>query len=192
MKKTCIFLLCITMFAGMTAVLYGEPAVSETEEFYAVTGNTANDLRKSLNTLSPVTYNGKKYDAYTSWYVKWQFYWDSPDPDYSISRVTTTVDAKYTLPEWTGSEDADEDLKEKWNKYFKALLQHEKGHTEFGIRAAREIEAALRKIPPRPSSAQLEKEANSLGYRILNKYLQLEKQYDIDTRHGARDGALFP
>jgi predicted secreted Zn-dependent protease len=84
------------------------------------------------------------------------------------------------------------DTLQRWNRYYTALIAHENGHRDFGVKAATEIEQALLNLEARENCKRLEQDANAVGYEILNRYIADEKLYDIDTNHGMNDGAVFP
>ena len=108
-----------------------------------------------------------------------------------MTKVTSTVNVKFTLPKWKNRGDSNGMLRNKWDKYYMALINHENGHKKFGIGAAEEIESQLIKLSSK-SCKTLEKKANALGKNIIDKYASLEKEYDEETNHGMNNGAIFP
>jgi predicted secreted Zn-dependent protease len=153
---------------------------------------TADDIRTSLTHNSPVTYKGKKHDARTDWQVSWNYYWRETSRECKLTRINTSLEVSYTLPQLTTLAQLEEPLKSRWNTYYEALLKHEQGHQNFGIQSAREIETTLNALGSRKDCETLQKDANSAGHRILKKYAALEKTYDKKTNHGMKNGAVFP
>jgi len=172
--------------------LAAEPVVSVTSHYYQIQGDTAKALRREMNTKSPVKQNGKRYDAYTAWSVKWRYTWDRTEHRCEINRVTTTVDVTFTLPDWQNYEAAPSALQQHWDDYYQALVAHEQGHQAFGVEAATEIEQGILALGPRENCQRLERDANKLGYKTIAAHSASEKQYDLDTNHGMNDGAVFP
>ena len=188
MKKIIIISTIISLLSTTVAA---EPTVNIETKYYSIYGSSANELREAMNTKSPVRQSGNTYDAYTSWYVNWRFNWDSYNGECYMTKVTTTVDVEFTLPQWINRNEANSSLKEHWDNYYSALIDHENGHKDFGINAAREIESKLLTLSSKRCSS-LEKKANSLGTSIINKYATKEKRYDRTTNHGMNEGAVFP
>ena len=168
------------------------PIVNVETKYYKIYGATADVLRKEMNTKSPVRQSGNTYDAYTSWYVNWHFNWNISKRHCHMTTVTSSVDVEFTLPKWMNRNESNNDLKNKWDRYYSALIDHENGHKNFGINAANEIEEQLSGLPSSSSCALLKQKANTLGKEILDKYRTNEKKYDRNSNHGVNNGAKFP
>lgn len=136
--------------------------------------------------------DGRTYDAFTSWYVKWRYEYYTSDGYCSLEAVDVSVDVEYTLPKWVVKPLGNQKTWINWNRYSDALKKHEDGHRDFGIGAARDIEAALLSIGSRPRCDTLGADANAIGYRILDDYRRKEIEYDRKTEHGRTQGAVFP
>jgi len=169
-----------------------EPQINEDFNYYTVNGSTAKRIRQNLNLKTPITENGKKYDAYTKWHVTWNLRWKKSIDSCEITEITTKVDITYILPKLEKLESKNPSLKRKWGDYSTALIHHENGHRDFGIHTARSIEERVLTMGPRSSCRQLQSDANEIGYRTLDEYIQLEKDYDNKTNYGMSDGAVFP
>jgi predicted secreted Zn-dependent protease len=181
-----LLLLCLPLGAD------AEPTVSVTKEYYFVDGRTAQEIRNDLNAKTPVRQNGRKYDAHTKWNVDWHFWWRKKPGSCEISKVTTEVAVKYTLPELRDNYSIQNDLKEKWESYNRALVRHEEGHKDLGVNAARAIENGIWSLDPRHTCEQLEVDSNGIGHAIIEEYRILETKYDRETNHGMSEGAIFP
>lgn len=187
----------IAFLAGISFTLVNldataAPTVNIETEYYSVEGDTAAEIRRSLNRNSPIRYNGKNFDGLTNWYVKWRFWWEKSENSCQIDRVTTTVDIKYTMPRLENADSIDPSLQNKWNSYITALQNHEDEHKNIAVETAEEIEKAIANIEAADNCEELEDKANSLGHSIIEEYKEVQKQYDRDTRHGATEGAKFP
>lgn len=154
---------------------------SEAFESYVVTGNTANQIRQSINQNRDT-----EYDANTSWYVSWQF------ADCAGNGLVVTVDVTYDFPEWKPSATAAPELVASWQTYQDALFCHEYGHAEHGLDCANDVYTALAAIDAGGDCGKQQAEADATFSAILAEYNQLDLQYDADTQHGATMGAIFP
>ena len=182
---------CLLVFSIALPVC-AEPVIHIKHKLYSVNGTSAKAIRSSMTRNSPVIHNGIKHDARTDWFVSWNYRWHQSQHDCALTSVSTKLEVTYTIPELTTLAELKEPVTSQWNTYYTALLQHEKGHKDFGLKSAREIEQALLAISPQSNCDELEKEANATGHRILKKYAQLEKAYDRTTNHGVNNGAIFP
>lgn len=79
-----------------------------------------------------------------------------------------------------------------WDKYMTNLKTHENGHTENAKNAGIEIEKALWEMPTMSTCEALATAANNKANQIIKQHNDWDTQYDIDTKHGATQGAIFP
>ncbi|MGI9279532.1 MAG: DUF922 domain-containing Zn-dependent protease [Endozoicomonas sp.] len=168
------------------------PVIETSTENYEIEGSSSYELRHQLNDKTPVISDGERFDAYTKWGVHWNFEWTEKKNQCRIKSVTTQLDVKFILPEWVNRDTARKRLREKWDRYYAALQEHENGHKEIGFEAATDIEESVAAMKPEASCQQLEKKANALAESIIDQYVKREKKYDRITRHGLDQGASFP
>lgn len=182
------------LFLAMFLPSHGlaEPVVSIQRSYYTVSGKTENDIRADINAKTPVSENGRKFDAHTKWHVRWNFWWHKSSTACKITRVETKVDIQQILPKLVEDISLPETLSRKWRAYLQALIGHEDGHKSIGLSAAKEIEERLRGMAPGLTCKELESEANATAKGIIVKYARQEKEYDRRTRHGMNEGAVFP
>ncbi len=188
--KLISFNLSMYLILMLAVTAHAAPTVSVVKEYYSVSGNSVAEIRRNLNKETPVRIGDNRYDAYTSWHVSWNYRFTNNQSLCDISHISTHVKIKYILPKLIST--LSSGLHTKWNNYYTALLQHEKGHSNFALQAAQEIEDKLATVAPHKTCSELEATANTIGYQIIDKYVQLEKAYDINTQHGATEGAYFP
>ncbi len=167
------------------------PKLNEKYEYYNIYGDRAGKLREEMDKKSSARSGGQTYDAHTEWYVSWNFKYKKANNFYKITSITTDIDIDYYMPRWKNSYRGSAELRQRWDKYMRALAEHERGHKDLGVKAAREIESKIFRIKPQKSSNQLEKNANDLCQSIIAKYNQLEVDYDFRTKHGETQGAVF-
>lgn len=157
--------------------------VEEAVETYTVTGSSANEIRQSINAN-----RDGDYDAFTSWYLTWQYSNAACDG----SGLVVLVEIDYSLPEWDEPPDADPALVDEWNTYMDALVCHEYGHAKFGLDAANDVYSALSAIDAGGDCAAQQTQADAAFQSILDDYVAREITYDEETNHGATMGAVFP
>lgn len=187
-----MFILVVFSLAGIPVLAVSTPIVDLEIDYYLISGRTISEIRNDLDTKTPIREDGLNYDAHTDWFVKWNFWWHESNDQCTISKVTTSMDVQYILPKLTISKALPRLLKQKWEAYMKALLHHEDGHKNIGLRAANKIEKEIGNMAARRTCKQLEIDANGLGHRIIENFHGLEKEFDHKTDHGAKDGAIFP
>ena len=184
MRSLSLLLFCLLIIARTASA-----EVSENLDYIYYTANADADrsLLKILNSASPIRKDNHTFHGYTKWHVKWNYRWfEKPDGRCKITRVTTNVSGKITLPNLVGGTSEQTEL---FDKYLSALKLHELGHFDIGKAAANTIDSGIRSLPEMSSCKELESTANDLGYRTLDEYKAIEKQYDTSTGHGKSQGA---
>lgn len=194
LKNKLVLLISLSFLLTLISISITEakPLVTVTINYYTITGKTIDEIAYSLNTQTPVIYQGKKYHANTAWNVSWHFYWQESNNSCQITSVNTAVNVKFTMPKLVTYSSLNTAVKNKWDKYYFALINHENGHKNFGIQAANKIEKAILEMDKRNTCSELEKTANNLGYQIIKQYILEEQKYDQITNHGVTQGAVFP
>jgi len=186
------FILLFFTLSITHAVAIAAPTVNLKTDYYLVGGETENEIRNSIDRETPVRVKGVSYDAYTDWFVKWNYWWGQSNGLCAITKVETKVSIQFVLPKLKTSDTLPKPLKKKWDIYMKALLSHEDGHKNVSISAANEIESNILNMMPRHTCKQLEVDANHIGNKTLKKFRAIEKEYDRKSNHGVNDGATFP
>ena len=177
-----LFFCCFTISA--------EPEVSEEFSYYLIYPNSPAEIATELTKNSPIKENGRIFRGHTDWHVRWNFWWDTSNGQCKINKANTTVKVTYTMPKLS-DQHKDKLIVERFNDYYLALLQHEKGHKGSGVLAAKEIEEVLLALPAKTDCKILESLANKKAKTIIRKYNKRDMVYDYKTDHGRTQGATI-
>lgn len=167
------------------------PAIDIETVYYPVSGETREEIGKSLQLNSPIQTDGVAHHGRTKWDVFWNYSWAIVDGQCQIVQVDTRLEVLYTLPQLTGQDNLTDEDKSYWRSYMRALTAHEEEHKRIAVMAAQEVQAELWNVPATDSCEMLEQNANTLGEDIVARYIEVQDQFDIDTNHGMDDGAVF-
>jgi predicted secreted Zn-dependent protease len=179
-------LLVAVLFLCSTAA-YADVREKLTQSQYEVRGNDHSSLLSLLNAATPIVFEGKKYHAFTSWNVHWNFRWFAePDGRCRITSAAIDLTANMRLPNLVGGSTQQ---RQAFYPYLSALQTHEFGHYQLGKEAADAIDRGIQRLPSAASCRLLERDANTLGYRLLADYQARERQYDQSTGYGKTQGA---
>ncbi len=110
------------MFSAAASGVGAAPNISETVQYYPVSGATLDELREELRRGGP---NG--FWGFTSWRIKWTV---DCEVDLQIYITMPQLDLSSALP--------DHDRR-RWRMMIEALYRHEQLHAEHGRQAASEI-----------------------------------------------------
>lgn len=169
-----------------------EPIVTVDENYYDITGSTADELRAQLDQLGPLDPWNERHDAQTDWFVSWSYPYADQADGCGTGPVTVEVNVTFTYPWWEPPATAAPDLVAHWEAYGEALRTHEDGHQQIGLETAWAVQQALNEVPPQATCAELDQLVDATGQQILDEFRQIEIDYDRETDHGATQGARFP
>ena len=153
--------------------------------FYDVPGTDPRAIREGLKRLGPTDEtDGKRVDALTRWSYNWRWQSRTTAGVCKITSVTLDLSIEVTLPRLSDANRLSGGTRDRWNVYMIALRRHELGHVEI----ARKHMDAIRRAVESASCA----EANDAARSLLATVRDENARYDVETRHGARQGVVFP
>jgi len=170
-----------------------EPQVKRNIVYYDVSSSTPQAIRAELDRLGPIhAADKRRFDATTRWHVKWTYRYRNVGQDCAIARVSTTVDVTITMPRLKADSPRPQAVARAFEEFSEKLMQHEEGHAQIGIDAAKRIEAGMLDLKPHPTCDALGRAANALGQSLIKEANQKDAEYDARTQHGRGQGARFP
>jgi len=178
-------LLCLAVF--MSLRVSGQTTFCTTN-YYTVTGATIREIHESLRQARP----GKTkstLDGLTVWNVNWRFTLANSGSACKIATFSTTTTITITLPRWMMPTNATGPVKVEWQRYFKALSEHEYGHAQFGLMAGAEVQKRIRETGEDSNCESLKQRVNELCKATIKTYKEQDGAYDQRTEHGATQGA---
>ena len=151
--------------------------------YYEITGDSAAALREQINALGPTDVQGQHADAYTDWYIDWN--WPGYGrADCDLSQVRVSYALTVTFPSWQPSADATPALIDHWQRYTLRLALHEKGHVDNIVKNERTMQQAIQRATCITAEAAAQ--------QALKRLRDFDINYDRKTKHGATQGATFP
>lgn len=154
-----------------------------TTRYYEIHGATAKELRQALIASSPREANGQPFDGRTAWSVAWV--WPTaPDGSCRLDLARLIVRTTVLLPRWTPPPSVSQALVEHWQHYLARLAHHEALHVAL---VAQDVPVVLAAIHGATCAT-----ANAAATRALTQLQEQSRAYDVETAHGATQGAIFP
>jgi predicted secreted Zn-dependent protease len=155
-----------------------------------VHSSSAYELRKELDEKGPADWDGKRGDAFTHWKVVWRWPKDRQgQPHFEQALIKTEIHV--TLPQWNAPPDADSKLKEDWDAFMRAIIQHERGHVRHAQSLRpRIIERILARIVQ--SGDPTLAEANTITRQVVDEIREEDRVFDARTDYGRLEGVRFP
>jgi predicted secreted Zn-dependent protease len=153
-------------------------------KYYDVVGSTEDELIDQMNKLGPADDSGYRGDGLADTNLTWD--WpgkgtSSCQVDKAVVKNTNTV----TLPRWLPPANASQKLKDEWVKFMHALVLHEQGHVE-------RYDADLKAVQDAARNATCDTAVDAMKDAVKNVVVKHRDEYDAETEHGIKQGALFP
>jgi predicted secreted Zn-dependent protease len=155
-----------------------------TFQYYEVHGSTADELRAGMAQAGPHGSGGAEFAANTSWQFHWSWNQSTSGGVCHPTNVQITYSITIEFPHWAPPADAVPGLVDRWTAFTQSLATHEDGHAVRVIQNAGTVADAI--------SAASCANASAAAQSALNSIQQINDQYDIDTNHGATQGAVWP
>lgn len=168
------------------------PLVTETQEYYEVTGQDEKELRKQMSRNGSSWSDGNRYDSITRWRVTWDYGYERTARACSPDSFRANIEIAIRYPKWIPADDAPSPLREKWDAYLTSLTVHETGHRDMAVEAVEDLTRAIAEMPAAPTCAELDRKIRCLCRERMQKLNEDAKDYDSATRHGSAQGAVFP
>ncbi|MDC0253542.1 DUF922 domain-containing Zn-dependent protease [Bacteriovoracales bacterium] len=156
--------------------------------YYDVKGTTLEEIKESMNQQRKIHAKGK--DAYTKWSVRFNFKKRKDGGNCTMERVDVSITSTTMMPRLINLEELSPELQDKWKVYLKNQLKHQMMQEEFAVKAKKELKEMLLAMKEVDCS-KLNRDANTLGDSIVQKYGEFRDAYNKKTDYGVKNGAIF-
>jgi len=151
-------------------------------DYYKISGNSTEDLDKQIKSKGPKVGGNRHAIAVARIRmnpdVRFKFY----GRKCFIETAKIGVDARVTLPEWTGRATASKKLGKVWDNIDRYARAHEAVHVSIAFNFAKEMENALLALPARQKCDQLETDSKQLIEEHLVRHDQAQRKFDADEQ----------
>lgn len=164
--------------------------VERTHQTYAVTGETVDDVLRSLLERGPRE-GDDIFFGLTETALDVRYDPHEISGGCIIQDAEVDLDLVVTLPEWMPEPGTDPALLRDWGRFRRALAAHESRHQAIALGGA---EAAYRAVAGlyRDSCEEAVAEARGRLERLGVEVSAAHRRYDSETEHGKREGAAWP
>ncbi len=163
-------------------------------DYYAISGNSTSELDREIRRKGPkIGDNGHAVAV-----ARIQMF---PNVKYArdgrfcaVRSAKVTVNARVTLPRWTGRGTATRELGAAWDNIDRYTRLHEAVHVAIAFRYAKRMEEALLAVRENRACGQTKAEVASIVTTLLQEHDTAQKQFDADeksrfARYARRGGA---
>lgn len=184
MKRYSLLLIMSCLIFSTTLYALNMPGVRY--DYYPVKGKTYQALLDDLNRYGP----GENH-ALVSWHVDWSYGFKKDFNTCALINIQVDKTVVVNFPYWEDKPKQQTPLGKEWDRYIKALNEHEKGHIAYATAVQVKIQKALAALPPMKGCMLMGNKANKTAHKILQQSIEAEKQFDKRSKHGKDIGARF-
>jgi predicted secreted Zn-dependent protease len=129
----------------------------------------------------------------TDWRIDWRYrVGGTPGVDgCSCTSFTTQVSIVTTLPRWQPTPEAAPEVVADWNRFIRALGEHEHGHARLALAALADVRHRVKNMGTDPDCRALGRRIEEVVNRAIAEHRARDRDYDVRTRHGANQGAAL-
>lgn len=148
-----------------------------TQKRYDVTGTDPDELIKQVMNMA------RNSSLVITWDLQWKYMMEETPNFCFPNLISVAPDIHFpaiTLI-WVDAELASETLRTKWQRYMKALDDHNQGHRDIANNAAKAVAAALNNINGAKDCGQLRNDMDAKANEVIRNYRQEDFEYDTVT-----------
>jgi predicted secreted Zn-dependent protease len=149
---------------------------------YVVSGRNLRTVRAAMMELRPADDSGTRHDAWTSWLIQPRLMRRGAVCEAASAHAEYSVTV--TLPDLETPEALSQNERAAWDRYFSALVSHEINHVRIVQEGAERVAADMRAA----TGCEAIHAASQTSMAAIG---EASAQYDLQTRHGASEGAVL-
>jgi predicted secreted Zn-dependent protease len=162
------------------------------KEPYAVTGESASELREDLYRKRPPSPDGRRFDANVLWSLTWSFHFDAAPRACALNNATVELQMLVRLPVLAADAAPSQTTRDRWESFARLLETHEAGHVDTYVEGAHALQEAFAAVLPMASCEELRTVLGDIGASAIEAIRAADIEYDRRTDHGRSQGATFP
>lgn len=169
----------------------GDVVLREHFEHYQIAPETLEEIKTELRKHSPVSRKQQIFHGGTEWNLVPYFRLSKERYLCHIRDVHVELTGTYTLPKLRSRKATASNTKARFDAYYLALMEHEKGHRDLWLDAGEQIERMLKNFEPFYDCQAMANEAKKRISSIIEEFQQKNRDYDTKTDHGRTQGAAI-
>ena len=151
-------------------------------DYYAIAGNSIQALDRQIKTKGPKIGMNRHAVAVARISMSPKTTYRKAAKGCSVASSNVAVNARVTLPAWTGRAGAGAALGAKWDNIDRYTRLHEAVHVAVAFRHARALEAQLLALPPQPTCLEARTVASKVARRALARHDRAQQRFDRDEQ----------
>jgi len=154
-------------------------SLSKTYSYFSIGGSTLDEIEAELSRRGPqVKSSGRRHPGATQMEFTTRLGYLQKEGRCAIVQATVSVKAKVILPKWRRSKKADRDVRLIWDTLSADIKRHEESHVVIAKNYARDMETALKAVPPQADCGQAAAKAQAVSAKLLARHDMAQEEFD--------------
>lgn len=159
----------LQLFAGATvcsllavsATAYAQTNVRKSVTYFTIHGKTAADIDRGFARGGPEISDKSRHPGAAQIRFAGDISYREVDGHCMIAKTRVNLTLKIILPRWADRRTASSSLGILWDSLASDIKRHEERHAEIAVQHARQLDAALKALPPQRTCKEMQALANS-------------------------------
>lgn len=151
-------------------------------DYYNISGNTTAELDSEIRRKGPRIDGGAHAVAIARIKMFPKISYEQVTGGCRVAEATVPVNARVTLPQWTGRDTASKKLGQAWDNIDRYTRLHEATHVNIAFSYAKKIEEAALALPQASSCDILKARSKTLVDRLLAEHDAAQRKFDADEQ----------
>lgn len=151
-------------------------------DYYRISGNSTADLDAEIKRKGPKINGGSHAVAVARIKMLPRITFEKIAGGCRVENAKVAVDARVTLPQWTGRDSADPKLAKAWDNIDRYTRLHEATHVKIAFNYAKRIEEEVIAQPVMESCSRVRATTKAIVDRNLKEHDAAQLKYDADEQ----------
>ncbi|MEL6947326.1 MAG: DUF922 domain-containing protein [Pseudomonadota bacterium] len=147
-------------------------------DYYAISGNTTAALDREIKAKGPRIGDGRHAVAVARIRMIPTIRFKRLESGCKPTSVKVAVNARVTLPRWTGRDGANSDVGRAWDNIDRYTRLHEAVHVAIAFRYASDTEKAIENLPPTATCDVMKAQVSKIFKRQLRAHDKAQRAFD--------------
>ncbi|TCL73515.1 DUF922 domain-containing protein [Rhizobium sp. BK251] len=171
--------IALLLVFGTSGSAMSEVLAQKSYSYFYIRGNTAGELDAALTKHGPTTTTASgHHPGATKIRFGGNVTYVQKDGRCRVGAVRVTVSAQLILPRWSNRRRADKDLSLIWDTLSSDIKRHEERHAEIARMSARDMERALRSLPPQKNCALMQAKVAQKSTELMEAHDREQARFD--------------
>jgi predicted secreted Zn-dependent protease len=170
---------CVCVSGLVPAVSQAKPLFAKTYTYFAVHGQTAEELDRELNSKGPKTgSSGTRHPGETQIKFGGSAQYFETAGSCRVKDAQISVATKIVLPTWKNANKASPSLALIWDVLSSDIKRHEERHAEIAHQHAKALEVAIKTLPPRKNCETMRAEVERVTEKAVATHDLDQQRFD--------------